>query len=457
MHRATLAAALTLIASPVLADAVTYSGTIGKTAIVVEFTAPPQSAVAPFAGRYFYVKKGIDIPLDAKSVADRKLVLNEEKPCTETICPDSGDGTVTNPPLGAEWNLTAAADGKTITGTWTDSGKAQPVALTFVASRPLAEDVPVSPLGLAADTDAFVMGDKTITREGSPYDYLRMQVPQEKSAVTDWSGSSFQYLTDPRTKFAFPTIVALAGRADATAANAYLQARHWSLNADALGCEAQHYAGLGWFSSMDFAAGPLGDYPDESVSVTYLSPTLLSWGEGGSLNCGGAHPYNHSDVYNLDVRTGALIDIGHIFKGWIARTFDGDIVADQADAKTHPDNFNWGPDKALGDLVRAHLKDADVDLSDGDCGYDDLIDSDLAISFKQPDHVVFGLRTLENAIEACAADLYEAPIGDLKDYLRARSGRLLSVAPELSSIRPTRSRSSSPSAPSICDFSFQWA
>ncbi|MEO8758327.1 MAG: hypothetical protein ABI398_11330, partial [Devosia sp.] len=232
-----------------------------------------------------------------------------------------------------------------------------------------------------------------------------------------WSGSSFQYLTDPRTKFAFPTIVSLAGKADPTAANAYLQALHWELNTDALRCESQHYAGLGWFASMDFAAGPLGDYPDEWFDVQYLSPTLMSWREGGSLNCGGAHPYNHSDVYNLDVKTGTIIAMSRIFKGWIARTFDGKIVDDQADARTHPDDFSWGPDKALGDLVRAHLNNGDFDLSDPDCGYNDLVDSDLAIGFRQPDIVVFGFRTLENAIEACAGEIYDAPVAELKDYL----------------------------------------
>ena len=62
--------------------------------------------------------------------------------------------------------------------------------------------------------------------------------------MTTWSGSSFRYLTDPRTRFAFPTIVKLAGGADAKLANAFLQTHHWTMNADALNCEAQQYASL---------------------------------------------------------------------------------------------------------------------------------------------------------------------------------------------------------------------
>ncbi len=274
MHRALLAAALALLASPAFADAVTYSGAIGKTAIVVEFTAPPQSAKAPFAGRYFYLRKGIDIPLDSIRVSGGKLELAEEKPCTEQTCATGDDGPVAKPPLGAHWSLAASRDGKTLSGKWTENGRSQPVELSYVGSRPLPEDSE-SPAGLAAISTAVIYGDQHIAKDTAPYDYLRMDIANDKSAVTDWDGSSFQYLADPRTKFPFPTIVALAGNADAAAANDFLRDRHWSLNADALNCEAQHYAGLGWFPTMDYA-GPLGDYPDEQIEVTYLSPTLMS-------------------------------------------------------------------------------------------------------------------------------------------------------------------------------------
>ncbi len=103
--------------------------------------------------------------------------------------------------------------------------------------------------------------------------------------------------------------------------------------------------------------------------------------------------------------------------GWIARDFDGNIVDDQAEAKTHPQDFQWGPDAALGDLVRSHLAAAGFDADDDECGYDDLVDSNLRISFKQPDHVLFAIGDLDYAIQACGGDVFEAPVGALKDYL----------------------------------------
>jgi len=405
-----------LVTSPALGAAVTYSGTIGKTPIVVEFTAPPAEAQGPFAGRYFYASRGIDIPLDAVRVQPGKLELTEERPCTEEICQQADDGTITGIPVGAKWQLSSGRDTKTLTGTWTENGRQQPVALTLVGSRDLPADSEISPLGLAAISTAFIYGDQRIAEDTAPYDYLRMQTKQQESPIMEWLGSSFRYLTDPRTKFKFPAIVELADGSDPAAANAYLQDRHWAMNADAFNCEAQQYGGLGWSESVSYSAGTLGGYPDETIAVTALTPALMSWTESGSLFCGGAHPYNHHEFFNLDVKTGEPLDMSRIFAGWVARDFDGN-VADTADARTHPQDFQWGPDKALGDFVKAHrAKNGDVALNE-DCNYDELIDSNLAINFKTPDRVLFALGGLENAIEACGADLYEAPVADLNFLL----------------------------------------
>ena len=416
MKHAVAAIVFALATSPVLGAAVTYSGTIGKAPIVVEFTAPPAEAKEPFAGRYFYASKGIDIPLDAVRVQPGKLEMTEERPCTEDICKQADDGTIAGIPVGAKWQLSAGRDAKTLTGTWTENGRQQPIALTLVGSRDLPADSEISPLGLAAISTAFIYGDQRIAEDTSPYDYLRMQAKQQESPITEWLGSSFRYLTDPRTKFKFPTIVALADGSDPAAANAYLQARHWSMNADALNCEAQQYGGLGWTDIVSSAAGTLGSYPDETVAVAYLSPTLLTWTEAGSLWCGEAHPYNHYEFKTLDVKTGEPLDLSRIFTGWVAKDFDGKTV-DLAEARKRPGELYWGPDKELGDFVRAHRpKDGDVELNE-ECNYDELIDSNLAISFKAPDRVLFALDRLENAIVACGADLYEAPIADVNFLL----------------------------------------
>lgn len=425
MHAALLAAALSLAATPALADAVTYTGTLGKSPIVVEFTTDPASGVLPFAGRYFYVKKGIDIPLDAGEVGSGKLVLHEELPCTEELCSQDDAGIVARPPVGGTWRLDAPDDAKAITGTWTFKGKSLPISLTYFGARQLAADAEQTPMGLAADTDAFILGDKPISKDGTPYDYLRMQVPLQNGDAIKWNGSSFRYVVDPRTQFQFPTIVALAGGTDPGNADASLQQRHWSLNTDAFRCQAQKYASLGWFAGMDMVEdGDLGGYADEGIEVTFLSPAVMSWTESGSLYCGGAHPWNHHEFFNLDVATGKPLDLSLIFKGWVAKDFDGNLVDSQL-AYNQPDSFQWGPDETLAAFVKAHrISDAELGLGDpNECGIDDLIDSNLAIGFKRPDHVLFALGHLDNAIEACGSDLYEAPISELRELLTPEADR----------------------------------
>lgn len=51
--------------------------------------------------------------------------------------------------------------------------------------------------------------------------------------------------------------------------------------------------------------------------------------------------------------------------------------------------------------------------TDEECGYPDLVRTNLSIRFAMPDHVIFGLDGLPHVMGACADDLYEAPIGEL--------------------------------------------
>jgi hypothetical protein len=201
------------------------------------------------------------------------------------------------------------------------------------------------------------------------------------------------------------------GGSDAGPLNAALERRHWDMNWAAFDCARQAYAGFGWTSTVDGATESMGGYQDELVEVTYLSPTIMSWTESGSLFCGGAHPWNHHEVLNLDARTGGPLDLSRIFSGW---RVDGTALAE---ARRNIGGYVWGPDDALADFVRRHrVPGGDADLESA-CGYDDLIGTNLAIGFKQPDHVVFALGGLPNVIQACSYDLYEAPIGELKELL----------------------------------------
>ena len=403
------------LATPALADAVTYKGAIGKIPVVVEFTAPPANAAKPFAGRYFYPNKGIDIPLDALSISKGKLKLAEEEVCTDTCVADE-NGKITGFKQGAVWDLALGRD-NTLTGKWTYKGRTQPVTLAYVGARPLPEDSEISPMGLAAISQGIAYRDVAISEDATPYDYLRMQTDLKAGKTQDFDGSAVKYLTDPRTKFAFPTIASLADGSSPTVANTALEQRHWAMNTDALNCEGQQYAGLGWFDMMPDMAGSLGGYPDETVEVSYLSPTLMSWTESGSLFCGGAHPDNHVEAYTIDVKTGQPLDLSHILKGWVAHEFDGKFVPPE-EARTRPSDVVWGPDADLTAFVKAHLKpQGDPDALDESCGVDDLLANNLAVRFDKGDKLTFTLSALPNVIAACWTDLYSAPVADLKDLL----------------------------------------
>lgn len=404
MYRALLAATLVLSATPVLADAITYSGTLGKSDIVLELTGDPATERLPPAGRYFYASKGIDIPLTGLTTAGGKLQMIELGVCTETACAIDDNGKVTKAPPGGNWALSHSADGKTLTGVWTsaDKKKSFPISLAKVGTRQLPADSDTSPMALYAIVTELAMGDTAITRRTSPYDFLRMDVPQDKSVPETMEGSRFQYLSDPRTKFPFPTIVNLADGSDPSTANAYLQALHWSFNADAFDCEARQYAEFEWTPSVSYALGTYGGYTEnEFTEVLGITPRVLSFLESGSTDCGYAHPNNHAEYNNVDVTAGKPLALNEIFTGW-----------------RKPDDANGpGPAPALADFVRSHLKQAEVDLTDADCDYDNLIDTNLAVAFKPNNTVLFALDGLEYAIQACGADLWQGPITDLKPYL----------------------------------------
>ncbi len=422
MHRVLLAvtALATAFASPALATAVTYQGTLGKLPIILELAQTPEDSGTTTYGRYAYLSKGIDIPLHVTKAKNGNLTLREEVPCKEdgSNCPHAGDDNPSKPPLGGTWTLELSGDGRGLIGKWTDNGKTLPVEIVVAGSRDYEMADGSTPLDLTTFATSQLFGDdlegaRNIAEDTDPYDFLKLSAKDQAAAPSKLGDYSYTYVTDDRTQFQFPRITDL-GAADITAANAYLSTRDYAMRADALNCSALVYQGFGWHDFDQYVAGTLGGYDDESTEVTYLSPAVMSWTESGSLDCGGAHPYNHHEFHNLDIKTGKPLDMSLIFKGWVP---DG---GELADARTHPADFVWKPDAALAGFVKKHRKsDADLglDAEPDECGIDDLIDSNLAISFVGADHVLFSLGGLENAIEACGMDLYEAPVSDLKDLL----------------------------------------
>src|SRR5262249_18850759 len=156
---------------PAIADPVTYKGTLGKTAIVVELTDDPATSSGKIAGRYLYVSQGADIPLQPKAHQGRSLQLAEEEACKGKL--EQGEPR----PIGAVSKLTASDDVKTLEGSWAGK-KTLPIKLERAGSRPVEGDAPKTPLDLYNYTeDTFLPGDKQVTMQTSPYDYLRLDAP----------------------------------------------------------------------------------------------------------------------------------------------------------------------------------------------------------------------------------------------------------------------------------------
>ena len=349
--------------------------------------------------------------------------------CNEALnnCPHAQDDPPGKPPLGARWELEVSDDGDEITGKWVSGGRNHPVTLQWSGTR---EFDPAE--GLSALTNfssaLFYSGD-ILTLETSPYDYAKMALyTPDSSDTTETNGNRYRYLTDVRTKFQFPRIVGLSDGSDYRPANAYLEQRHWMMSLDALNCAAQVYQGFGW-NGYNFDAGTLGWWDEESVNVAYLSPTVMTWTEAGSVSCGYAHPYNHYEYLNLDVAAGVPLDLSRIFKGWIAKDFDGNPV-DLELARANPSDYQWGPDEDLLAFVNAHRpSNEELGFTTGEegCPIDDLIASNLAISFKEGDIVHFGMDGLEYAVVACGSDLYDAPITELRDLLTPEAAEYFPV------------------------------
>ena len=97
------------------AEAITYTGTLGGQAIVVELSDP---IVGPLVGRYSYLSKAVDIPLHPLSESASETVIAEEVPCRPALCERPDGNLVVDPPLGGQFRLHYSEDHAKLTGTW---------------------------------------------------------------------------------------------------------------------------------------------------------------------------------------------------------------------------------------------------------------------------------------------------------------------------------------------------
>lgn len=413
-------AALLLSATPALAfDAVTYKGTLGRSDILVELTDPDVGMVQ---GRYSYLAVGGDIPLHNLD-GTKSFEFAEEAPCSEATCTLDDEGMITDPPIGGYWTLNVSANGKALTGTWAPAGKpgrTLDVTLVEIGRRSLPEGTEITPMGLSDSVFLQIWAnDAEFSAETAPYDFAKMDVKLTEGEPQMFDGSSFRFVSDARTVFEFPRIVALADGSSPDAANRALAERHGIINVAALSCLDKAYAGLSYSGyDVSMEGGSLGDYDGENIAVGYLSPTVMGWTESGSTYCGGAHPNNHFNSFIIDVKTGEDLPLARIFKDWTAtsKIDDYDATVDPAAALASPEDYYWAPGQPLIDYVLANYQPQDPDYS-ADCGVEELIATNLGVRFGPGDTAIFSLVDLPHAIFACTDDLVIVPLADIPELL----------------------------------------
>ena len=385
---------ISLATAPSFAAAVTYTGTLGGEAVIFELTGPEDG---PLLGRYSYQSHGADVPLHALSMSKYDAVLAEEAPCKPALCVQPNGDLVTDPPLGGQFRLHYSANGTKLTGTWRASASATTeleVDLTRARQRDYRRQE-----GSLYDSFLWKAYDGVpIAPDTTPYDHAKMQVALSEGPLQTVNGAAYHDVTDPRTKFAFPRVVSLPGGGDIAPVNTMLDEQRWGTNLAGFECLGQDYLSGGWGPHrVGDGHSPLGDIDQESISVVYLSDTVMTISQSGSLYCGGPTLHNHTDYYTYDVRGGRHLDLSHIFKDWDATSND--------------------PRQALIDwVIAAYLKTPDYDADYAtECEINENIAKHLDVGFAPNDRAVFLIGGIDQA--ACMGAIVSVPLADIRNLL----------------------------------------
>ncbi len=306
------ALALAALATPSAhaAQRIVYSGTLdGAGEVVMELDAQAADN-GVLTGRYFYPKAGVDIPLQGTEQA-----LAEPPPNWKTTSNRASANTPPDtPPTAATWQGTR--DAQSYRGTWTDarSGKRRGFELRRVAQYDTRATAPgVIRNGVQTYPD--------VNAETAPYDTLKMAGHAEPFGEEIGNGAvAYRMWRDPRTLFPYPRLSRHPDEQVVRRVNHLLEQRHWRKSLEALQCLAQAY------TSDVPNSGTLGNYDEEAISVSWLSRALMTVTERGSLDCGGAHPFNHFEPYTYDLLRGDILDWNRVFDAYVSRP-DGRVQA----------------------------------------------------------------------------------------------------------------------------------
>lgn len=408
------------VATPALADAVTYSGSLGKLPVIVELVVPDDGG-SPY-GRYAYLSKGVDIPLHPAKGETAGLALQEERPCTVGLCMGKDDAPVSDAPLGGSWSLKGRVGDPVLSGIWRnpDTGRQLPVNLALKGRRPL-EKRPEAPFEALNPlySNTGVSGDPPVVSAASlPYDMLKMTVPLKAGPTQDIGGATLRIDTDPRVGMDYPVVVKLAG-VDIGPLNAYLAQQRLQAQMPAFSCLSYAYLGFGWNGQE--AGGTNGFDGNWSVTTEHLTPRLMGFMESGSYYCGGAHPHNFGDHRLVDAVTGQALVPETLLRGYVYTDLNGKVVPDPAASGIDRESLRLSPNEELVAYVKANRVHSDA-ATEADCGYDDLLVDHLGVYFKQ-DSLVFTLKGLPHVIFACTEDLLEVPLKDSRPLLTQAGSR----------------------------------
>lgn len=415
-----LALFATLATTPAFADARTYVGMLGDRAILAELTEPEDGAIV---GRFTYIDDGADVPLQHITAEEGLWVVTEEGPCTAGTCLEGEEGIVLGGPIAATWRLDVSEDRSTLTGqreVFGDKVKDEPlpIALTFVASREVESDE-ISPDALHYHS-AELASDPSMSFDDAPYELELLDVRLEPGEIIETNGMHWTYVTEPRSGLTFPRVVPMT--LEAGMLGAAMDLHFYRMSLSALDCKAFRYAAYGMSEFFLGMGGHTAGYEDEQITLTYLSPTLASWSQEGSLYCQGAHPYNHLDNYTIEASTGERLDWRKVFSAIVPRPWFSppEEVVDVETALAEPDSYTWGPSLELIGFVRQNspeeLFEGEAELAEM-CFSDQAIAEQLSMRVVGDGEIMFSLSGFPHVASVCNTDLFSAPLGDLAPFL----------------------------------------
>ena len=246
-----------------------FTGTLGKTPIVVELNTQQQDEVT---GRYFYEKYHRDLPLSG-ALQDSTLTLVEgnnrygdDKPLPTLRLEETADGWQ------GEWQN---PQGKKLAVQLSEAKIAAPTAtmLSFIATLPASE----------------------------PYEYLRLQGLKLKATKKeDFMGYTLQWWTEPESKIALFTVESGLPKDDLQRVNQQLLGRLWSEVISYHGCQLQGG------ENVEFM---------QQAQPQLISPAVVSLNISTSYYCGGAHPDFGDSPLNIDVNTGHPLSLEDVL--WV--------------------------------------------------------------------------------------------------------------------------------------------